>query len=180
MIAIFKHISSTIEAGKRMLKLNGYGNYDPRTASECAPSGTDSSPTEGMQAIYADTTNVSNPVIIGYINTKQLAAAGEHRIYATDANGVFKFNIWQRADGTVLIGSSDAPADYVNFLVKYNELKIGFDLLKTEVNAMVTIFNAHVHPGVTPGVGATLVSATPATPATATIDSSKATKIKTI
>jgi hypothetical protein len=119
---------------------------------------------------------VGVPIVIGYFNTQQKAATGESRIFATDSTGAFKYNVWLKSDGTVLIGESDNPASYNNFLVKFNELKTGFDTLRTEVNSMVTVFNAHVHPS-SVAISPTVTSQTPAT---ATINSSKATKIKTI
>lgn len=66
-----------------------------------------------------------------------------------------------------------------NFAVKYTELKTAFDLLRTEVNALITIFNAHTHPYVDTPVGAstTSPSLTPGTPATADMSASQNLKV---
>lgn len=64
-----------------------------------------------------------------------------------------------------------------NFAVKYTELKTAFDLLRTELNNFVTIFNAHVHGGVTTGSGNSGSTSTPGIPATADMSSSQNTKI---
>ncbi len=64
-----------------------------------------------------------------------------------------------------------------NFAVKYTELKTAFDLLRTELNSFITIFNAHVHSGVTSGSGSSGTTATPGTPATADISASQNLKV---
>ena len=68
-----------------------------------------------------------------------------------------------------------------NFAVKYTELKTAFDLLRTELNSFITIFNAHVHPvaGVTAGPASVTssVTATPGTPAAADMSAAQNTKV---
>lgn len=61
-----------------------------------------------------------------------------------------------------------------NFAVKYNELKTAFDLLRTELNNFITIFNAHIHP--TPS-GPSSPTATPGTPATADMSAAQNTSV---
>ena len=172
---VSKVAGSNIMNKLRKIKAIVFGKDDVREPNEVAPYGYDASPVNDIYAVYSNTNTIGVPIIIGYFNKQQKAQTGESRIFATDSTGVFKYNVWLRADGTVLIGDSDEPSDYTNFLVKFNELKTGFDTLRTEVNSMVTVFNAHVHPASVP----VLITATPQTSATATIDSSKATKIKT-
>lgn len=66
-----------------------------------------------------------------------------------------------------------------NFAVKYTELKTAFDLLRTEVNALITIFNAHTHPYVDTPVGdsTTSPSLTPGVPAVADMSASQNLKV---
>lgn len=46
-------------------------------------------------------------------------------------------------------------------LVKIDDLVTKLNNLESKVNSIISTFNSHVHPGVTVGGGATLVSATP-------------------
>jgi hypothetical protein len=64
-----------------------------------------------------------------------------------------------------------------NFAVKYTELKTAFDTLRTELNSLITVFNAHVHPGVTSGSASTSPSTTPGTPAKADMSASQNLKV---
>ncbi len=148
------------------------------TAEDCGPFGLDACPIPGVLALYNDTEKDGDEFFVGYLNIDRKAESGEVRFYAKDANGNVVFNIWLRADGTVLIGDADDPTAYTNFATKYNELKTGFDQLKADFNALVSIFNSHVHGGVTTGAGASAVSPTPGTASTASIASAKNDKVK--
>jgi len=150
------------------------------TAEDYAPHGTDSVAPKGTTAIYIKTEADGDECVIGYLIKNRVAEVGEHRLFSTDANGLFKFNVWLRADGTVLMGDSENPATYANFAVKYNELATEFNELKTKFNALVSSYNSHVHPyvnGTTPA--ATGTTATPATASAANITNAKNAKIKT-
>jgi hypothetical protein len=183
MIALARTAGSAIASGIRRVKTLVFGKSYTRNPTEIAPYGYDASPIDGINSLYCDTTVNGVTVTVGYVNTQQKAATGESRIFATDSTGDFKFNVWLKSDGTVLIGDSDTPASYTNFLTKFNELKTGFDLLRTEVNAMATTFNSHTHLYLPPPIPLAAIPTAPPVapqvPATATIDASKATKIKT-
>lgn len=185
MIAIIRTKGANIAKGIRKITNLVFGNSDARESYDVSPYGYDAHPISDINGVYCNTSTIGQPVTIGYINKNQKAALGESRMYSTNSTGVVQYNVWLRSSGEVLIGASDNPASYTNFLTKFNELKIGFDLLRTEVNALVTSYNAHTHlyvPALVPAptTAPTLVPSTPAIPATATIDSSKATTIKTI
>jgi hypothetical protein len=178
MIAIGKILSAAIRGDFRLIQQEVFGK-SARDAYEVASWGVDSVPVKGVDAAYCATNSINQPIVIGYVQKNRIAQVGEFRAYSTDTSGAFKFNVWVRADGTVLIGDSNSPSAYTDFLVKFNALKSGYDLLRTDLNNFVTIFNAHVHSGVTTGPGASGPTPTPGTPSSASIDSSKATKIKT-
>ena len=108
-----------------------------RTAVQVAPYGSDTVPIKGMQALFMDTANPNNPVMVGYVNKQALAAVGENRHYATDANGNTVFNMWQRADGTLLIGTSVSPSDYIDNLVRYEKLLEGLTTYIDALNAAI-------------------------------------------
>lgn len=136
MIAICKTISASLKQGYRLLKVSLFSNA--REPYEAMPYGYDGNPIKDMDAIYAPTSINGIPVIIGYINTKQLADVGENRTYSTDSSGALKFNIWQRNDGTCLLGTSDNPADYIDNLIRYAAQKTALDTYFTNLNAAIS------------------------------------------
>lgn len=164
----------------KQLVLKVLGAKSTYTAEEYAPHGTDSRPVKGMTAIYMRSERDGDECIIGYLIKDRNAEIGEHRIFSTDQSGAFKFNVWLRADGKLLIGDSINPSAYTNNAVQFNELKVEFNELKAKFNALVSAYNTHVHPyvnGSTPAVTST--TPTTGTASTANIDNAKNAKIKT-
>lgn len=156
------------------------------TAEEYGPYGNDSRPSKDTTAIYATTIRDGDECIIGYLNNNRKSEIGEHRLFCTDEAGNFKFNVWLRADGTLLMGDSDIPAEYVNYAVMFNELKIEFDKFQQAFNQHVTVYNSHIHPilnalpaATPPGVVTSSPTLSTSTPSTAVIDNAKNIKIKT-
>lgn len=86
MIALAKYSSAIIEQGKRILKSIGIGG-SVMTTKESYPFGFDSQALEGMTAIYSETSNADESVIIGYINKNQLVGVGESRMYSVNKAG---------------------------------------------------------------------------------------------
>lgn len=172
---ITKTISTQLDSLKnRVVKVLRFGKTDTRTAKEAAPYGTDSNPIKGMRAVYAQTSNKKDRVIVGYLNKNQLADVGEHRTYSTDEDGNLKFWVWQKNDGTLELGGN------AKHLARFEELKDGFDQLKSDHNALLQEFKAHTHPGVTVGAGVTGIPVSTSTASTASIDDSKIEEIKTL
>jgi hypothetical protein len=106
---VYNTILDTV--GRRVVRVYEIG---PKTADQVSPFGDDSNPIQGMDAIYAESSNDGDPVILGYINTKQMAATGEKRLYSikpktTDTPyGTISFYVWFRNNGTLeLNGDSD-------------------------------------------------------------------------
>jgi hypothetical protein len=62
-----------------------------------------------------------------------------------------------------------------NFAVKYLEMKTAFDLLRTELNALITAYNAHTHP--TAPSGPVSTPSTPGTPAAADMSGAQNLKV---
>lgn len=102
---------------------------DTQTGRECAPFGVDAGPVKGMQAIYAPTQNRGESVIIGYINTNQLAAVGELHLYSTNSNGTEQFRIKLKNDGNCELGGNADNA------VRFAPLKQGLQNHNTQVLA---------------------------------------------
>lgn len=186
MITVSKVISTNYTEGarNRVVKVLGRGAIingrgDTKEAKESGPFGMDSNPTNGKVALFQKSEVYGKYYIVGYLNTQQKSEVGETRLFCTDADGQFKFNLWLRADGAVLIGDSDTPSEYTNFATKFNELQAGFEAFKADYNTFITsVFNAHVHTGVTTGAGSSAVTPTQGTPTTASIDDAKNETVK--
>jgi hypothetical protein len=168
-------ISTTFDSVKRrLIKVRVLGLNDIRTAVEVSPFGIDSNPLKDMRAIYAETANKGDRVIIGYINKNQLAAVGEMRLFSTDAHGNLKTYIWIKNDATIEVGGN------AHHMTQYEGLQTAFNQLKTDFNNLVTKFNSHVHTGVQTGGGSSAITPTPGTASTADITGAKIETVKTL
>lgn len=125
MITLSKLKSIAIEQGQRILKVLQYG---PKTANECGPFGLDSSPLENYTAIYAETANAGESLIIGYIQKNQIAQQGEARLFSLDSKGLLKAEIFCKADGTIILNGG------VNSSIRYEPLNTELQKLKTDIN----------------------------------------------
>lgn len=111
-----------IEKLKKTLKVEQFG---VKTADVISDFGDDSSPLKDMVAVYANTSEVGDSVIIGYINGNQIAQAGEKRIFSLKEDGSLSFAIHLKNDGTSEIGGNTDNA------VRYSKLNLA---LQSEVN----------------------------------------------
>ena len=128
MITFSKMKSSTIEQGKRILKVLQFG---AATAKESYPFGFDSSPLENLTAIYAETTNKGEAVIIGYINKNQIAELGGSRMYSLDSTGNLKAYAYARASGILELNGAEFSA-------------VRFENLLSAINSQNTLINAEL------------------------------------
>jgi len=97
----------------RMITASLFGPDDAKSAPEAGPAGYDAPPDKNLTAVFVKTNKRGATTFIGYINTDQIAAAGERRIYATDGNGTEKAKLWLHNNGNVEIGgTSDAVNPY--------------------------------------------------------------------
>jgi len=124
-----------LQRGTRILKVIQYG---AKSASEAAPFGDDSNPVPGLTAIYADTADVGEPVIVGYINTKQLADTGEKRLYSLKADRSVSFYLWLHNDGTMDVGGT------ADNLVRYTPLNTGLQATMAQINTELAKISAAV------------------------------------
>jgi hypothetical protein len=157
---------------RRVIKFLRLGKKDVQTSLQVSPHGIDSNPVKDMVAIYGETMQKGETVIVGYLNKNVLAAAGETRIFSTDSDGELQAYVWLKADGTMELSGN------AKHLARFEELKSGFDQLKTDFNNLVTAFNSHMHP--TAGTGAPSPPTVTGTSSTASIDDSKIDEIKTL
>ena len=154
----------------RMIKLTVFGRNDSRECENAGPFGFDSAVPSDFVAVYANTGASGDNVVIGFINKNQICESGESRMYSTDSEGnEVKFYSHMFTDGTCHFGGD------ADFMVRFNELKKGFDQLKNDFNSHVHVTTATVGPSSTPGT-----IAPPTTSSSASIDSAKIEEIKTL
>lgn len=124
----FAKLDSTLinNLGKRIIKFFEFG---AKTASESMPFGIDSSPIKGMTAIHSQSSNSGESVIIGYINTNQLAESGESRMYSVDQNNVLKAFIWNKKDGKIWLNGNGYSS------VRFEPLESALNNQKDLINA---------------------------------------------
>jgi len=144
---------------------------DSHTAAQIAPFGDDSCPVEGMKGVQASTDDLGQNVVIGYFNRSILADKGEKRFYSLKSDKTESFYVWLKNDGTCEIGGRN------DNLVRYTELKDGFDKLKEDLNDLISKYNLHTH------MVSTITSSTTSTVAIASsadISNSKIDELKTL
>lgn len=158
MVNIVKVLSSELNQLQRLIiKVLRFGKTDVRTALNSAPFGIDSNPVKGMKAIYSETQNKGERIIIGYINEKVLAEPGSTRIYSSNNY------IHVRENGAIEIGGSDAN------LVRFQDLDTSIQKLAQDINTEL----AKIATGISAGGG----SYSP-TPVQIDINDSKTEEIK--
>lgn len=135
MITLSKVRSTILKKGERIIKVLQYG---AKTVAEISPFGDDSNPVENMSALYADTAETGEPVIIGYINTNQLAAVGEKRIFSLKADKTLSAFIWLKNDGTMQIGGDADNA------VRYQKLDDSLQAQKVLINIELSKIQAAI------------------------------------
>ena len=138
-ISLAKYSSAIIEGAKRIIKAFTIGGA--ATAKQVYPFGFDSQPLEGVTAIYSDTSNKDESIIIGYINKNQLAEVGASRMYALGESGEVSGFVFVRASGVLELNGSDFSA------VRYENLKAKIDLLQTQINSQWPLIAAGIATG---------------------------------
>lgn len=134
-ITLSKLKSSTIENGKRILKVLQFG---AKTAKECGPFGFDGLPPEDWTAIYADTSNKDESVVIGYINRHQLAEVGGSRMYSLGGDGELAAFAYCRASGVLELNGAAYSG------VRFQALKTATDNANTLINAELVKLQAAI------------------------------------
>lgn len=137
-----------IEEGRRIIKFIRYGKDDVQEAEQIAPHGIDSHPIKDMVAIYADTTTLGEPVLIGYINEDQLAEMGETRLYSTNANGELQSWIWLKNNGTIeFLGNAHNLVRYLPLSSSLNALTISINTELGKIAAAIGTLGGAYVPG---------------------------------
>ena len=137
--------STTTEDGMRMIKVDQFGAKEPY---ECSPYGFDSNPVKDMTAIYADTSENGEPIIIGYVNENQLADVGEIRLYNSN-----KGYVWLRKDDTIelngdsrtIVAFIDLKTELENTIVKVNAELVKIQTAITALGGVYAQVNVEVN-----------------------------------
>lgn len=128
MITTSKIDSSFFEKLRLVLKVLQYGG---KTAIQVSPFGIDSRPIDKMTAIYAETSNADEALIIGYINEKYITKKGEIRLYSMGEQGgatEVKSTIYLKKDGKIELNGGGNPA------VLGNELRTVLNNIQLDIN----------------------------------------------
>jgi hypothetical protein len=158
-------LGSVIRGTRRIVQVSLFKKA--REIPQALPYGVDSAPVREMVAVYANTADMGNSVIVGYVYKDAVAEVGSIRLYSE--NGY----VYLRANGNLeLLGDS-------KHMVRYEELETGFNSLKQSVTDLTLLFNAHVHVTVT-SLGTPTPPTPTAIPPTATITGAKINEIKTL
>lgn len=136
MISFSRVKETVIEGGFRVAKVFQFG---AKTATVASAFGDDSNPIKDMIAIYANTSEVGDKVIVGYLNQNHIAAIGEKRIFSLKPNGDLSFAIHLKNDETCEIGGNADNA------VRYSKLEEAFNELKNDLNTLIGLYNTHSH-----------------------------------
>lgn len=139
-------ITRVKEATKEFIKVLRYGKDDIQTADQYLPWGVDSKPIKNALALYSNTGNRGESVIIGYLINSEMTVEGESALYSTDDDGAVMFYLLLKKDGTAEFGGNS------DNLVRYSVLKNEYDKTKGVLDAILNILNG---PPITePGNGA--------------------------
>lgn len=163
---IGKVIQSIIKNALREIQTEIYPSYI-KSSRQVLPPGIDAVPIEGDQGIIIVLDeSMGKTVAIGVYPDPQ-AESGEVRIYSRDNDGVLQAYSLHKKDGVLeLNGNTD-------FAVAFDDLKFGFDTLKSDFNTFITtIYNLHTHISAGPG-NPTAVPIPTGSSSTASIDASK-------
>ena len=130
-------VISTISGEYRKIKARFRGEMDVRTPYQLTPAQLDSNPIADMEPVYLRTANMNDPgYIIGYRLKNPIAAVGELRLFATDADGAEQTRVWLKADGKINLGGTGA-SDNPNHLIQREAMKTALDNYFLALNSAI-------------------------------------------
>lgn len=143
-ITYSKFKSAVIEGGKRIITVLQFG---AKTAKEISPFGIDGQPPPDMTALFLETSNKGEAVVVGYVNAQQLAEAGECRMYSVGTSGELMAYVWAKANGDILLNGDEFTAvrfDPLDDALKDQLQKINEELVKVQT-AITSLGGAYVN-----------------------------------
>lgn len=176
------HIKETIDDknGYRQFVINCIGINDQRKYFSISPFGIDFNPPANTRALATNSANKDQSYNIGVLNKIKIddLGPGESAIFSTNESGTELGGfIKLRSDGT-----TEQNGD-TDFIAGFTGLKEGFDTLRTDLNNLITAYNAHIHTttatvGATPTPGIISPTTSTGTPSSASIDDSRKDNLK--
>lgn len=136
MITLTKVRDSFVEKGRMIIK--SLSMMGATTAKQVTPFGIDSNPLNNLTAIYADTTNVGEALILGYINKDYITEQGEIRIYSVGADLAVKAYVHAKKDGILELNGDDFSS------IRYENFKTKIDLLQQDINAQLGLISTSI------------------------------------
>ena len=122
-------ISRIKKATAEFIKIIRFGNNDILTANPVNNANVDSTPIDTGVAIFAETSNNSEPIILGYINENNTADKGEITIYSQNSSGARMIELKIKNNGTIELGGN------VDNIMKYG---IFNSIIQTFINQINT------------------------------------------
>ncbi len=188
MNIISKIISTQIKNSRLLVKILAKGASDVKNVENVSAFGLESNIPKGYKAVYANTGNKENKILLGIFHTEVLTAVGESRLFSTDEDGTTVFSIHLKNDGTAEVGgSSDNMVRYSALEDAYNQLKADHDDTVEKLNAVIDLLQGSSVPPWVPvpqDGGLALQTAAaglqPASESTGDIEPAKIDEIKTI
>lgn len=128
MITLAKVKDSFVENLKLIIKVLQFG---PKTAKQSGPFGIDSNPLDNYTAIYSETSNVGEAVILGYINKNYITEKGEIRIFSLNDLGEVQAYAYARKSGVLELNGNQFSS--VRFENLQNAINAKDSLINTEL-----------------------------------------------
>ena len=154
-----------------MLQVQVTDSDDIQTVEYMAFPGEDSNPPDGSKVLIADVGLAYKIAIAADDNVEPSMLEGEKKLYSIDAGAISAFINLLQGGIIELNGNSD-------FAVRFNALKTAFDELRADFNSFITIFNTHLHGGVTAGGANTAIPTALGTSSAADMSGAKIDEIK--
>lgn len=126
MTTLAKVRDTFVEKSKLIIKVLQFG---VKTAKQASPFGIDSNPLDNYTAIYSETSNAGEAVILGYINKNYITEQGEIRIYSLGDGGAVMAYVYAKKDGTLELNGNAFSS------VRFQNLKIAIDSNDALINA---------------------------------------------
>ena len=159
-------IVKILDIASGFIKVLRFGKEDIVTPLVSLPYGIDSKPIKNKRGVISDTRKKGKNVILGYLLESEKTESGEIRLYATDDDGVEKFYVHLKKDGTCEIGGD------VDNMVRYIPLNAGLQAEKTLINAELA--------KIAVAINAIVPNSYAVTPISVDISAAKIDEIKTI
>jgi hypothetical protein len=128
MVTLSKVKDTFVEKSKLIIKVLQFG---AKTAKQVNPFGIDANPLDNYTAIYSDTSNAGESLIIGYINKNYITEKGEIRLYSLNDEGEVQAYAYCRKNGVLELNGSEFSA-------------VRFENLQTAIQNQNSLINAEL------------------------------------